>query len=299
MYQLGYIKSFPYFVDPLHSPQAYRLLMPFLINIFEKITGLDVVQVGYGLLVVGFYTSMVLLYRLLREDFSVTYSLVGIVLAMVTPYLFTLPWGQLQGDPISGIHPAWHLGHYTEGIVVPGMIIIVWALRRRMHWLIIFITVIILFFTKEIIGIMGCLTWFLGSPRQKGRYIILLMLIGLFIGYGVLRYCIIGDRPAYDASFIIWQDFPTRFSENIIGILLLPFTFLGSWVLVLKRTTHPFYLMVKPVLPLFMGFHLLLSCFWETRLYLPLIPLIIPMIVHRFSSHGNHKLLETRAPHGS
>lgn len=256
------------------GPYVYRILIPYMVlGIQSLFSFLSMVGIDFLLKVSFLILSQLAFYFYLRSFFSPLISLLGVVILDV---LLSFTFSSILGPNVVETADIFNLGIF---------ILALHTLYKNQ-----FIKFLVLIFVGTI---NRETTWFLlpvlflnDLSSKKGFFRTIISFVAIAVPYFGLRLLIHVDdsiwftfeKLSHNIPFLISELTTTALIANFhTAIFLLPFIILT----VMNFKKHPDFLRTATYLtPLFIVVHYLLGSIIETRLWLPLIIILLPTSLH-------------------
>lgn len=243
-------------------PIQYRILPYYLSEGLMRLTGISLRRVDLIIQFIFTYFSMVLLFRYLRKWFSFSVSALG-----VTFFLSVLP--------------VTYMDYTSQSHDFPNLFFTILALMlirdRREFWLILLIPVAMLNRESFIIVLW---VWFCYNYDKLGFKMlflefVLFSIVAIATYLGLVNY--FGARPGYVEALQINTNLDIKMIAQWLPRLLC---FAGPLIVLsfLNFKSKPVFMRRSIVyLIIFMVVNFVFGIYRETRLFLPIIPVILPM----------------------
>jgi len=258
----------------LPGPYVYRILAPYLVFLLHKgLASISPLTLDYFLKILILIFCQLAFFQYLRLFFSDTLALAGVLWFDV---LASFSLSHIQGPSVIDTTDLMNAlvfclafrALYLDQFILFGVILFVGTLNRETPWI--------------LLPILFLNDW--RSGRSKSR--LLAAFAAVALPYFGLRWLIETpvpewinlDRILYNFPFISPRHTPTALVANLhVAFALGPLIMIGLY----RFREHPRFLrVVAAVAPLFLLIHYIVGAIIESRLWLPLYLILIPMALN-------------------
>jgi hypothetical protein len=266
------------------APGLYRVLMPFLLVELVDVTGIEPMTVWHMSRLAGLFASWLALHAYLRNWFTVGESIAGTtIVAAALPLLFTNSWAHPDQLPELALFSLGCLAVVREWNVLFGITLALAAFNRE--------TAV---FLVPLYLVGGPLTRMRVAKTVAFGGIWAAIYVGLRLGRGMQHY----EYWQFWRNIEFLQLLPATYDPYYRAYAWFPVALFGPllYVALQSRAGQPLFVRrALWIVPPFAATCLLFSSIVESRIFTPLLPLVLPGVM--FTLFPAEKLSVDPGPH--
>ena len=251
------------------APAQYRYLPVLITGKLKQYINIPIIWGYWGQRFLFSILAVFAFHYYLRKWFPTQWTVLGVIsLLAILPFTY-LYYGIQPADPI------------VFFCYVTGLILIE---EKRDNWLILLLLLGMM--AKEIVGLLAaiyfCTRFEFKWDRKFFIYCIIYALVILGVYFGIRQY--FGPRARYISAFTLPKNLRDLHTLTILPVFFSSFL-LGLFYL---RKVPEFLKRALLIVPFFILIHLFFGLMKEARLFVPLLPLIIPVGLFYMQDHWSY-----------